>query len=418
MLNKGFYFIMKNFIYSKERYLRIRNITEKICTPLKTEDYVVQPMFDVSPPKWHLAHTTWFFEQFILIQYKKNYTPFHRDYNYIFNSYYEHHGKRVMKADRGNLSRPTVEDVYKYREYVNKEILDFYSDEKTTKLNFFLELGLHHEQQHQELMLYDIKYILGHNPLLPEYHNVEIISIPKESKFIEIGEGNYTIGAKADSFFYDNEKPEHKVFLNSFKISNMPVTNGEYLEFIENKGYESFHLWLSDGWDFINANNIYKPLYWHNIDGQWYEYTLSGLKKLDLYAPVSHISFYEADAFAQWKTKRLPTEQEWETAAKIISPEIQRNGNFMDKFILQPYSHDADQLFGDVWEWTNSAYLPYPGYKKDDSVLGEYNGKFMINQMVLKGGSCATPIDHIRHSYRNFFQPEKRWLFNGFRLAE
>lgn len=409
---------MKDFKFSAERFLQIRKVTEKICEPLSTEDYVVQPIFDVSPPKWHLAHTTWFFEQFILLPYKNNYKVYNSDYNYIFNSYYEHHGERVMKAERGNLSRPTVEDVYKYREYVNKEIIDFFSYEQSRKLRFFLELGLHHEQQHQELMIYDIKYILGHNPLLPAYHKKHFSSVSSLSEWLPVEEGIYYAGHNSDTFFFDNEKPYHRVFLNSFEISSLPVTNWEFLEFMENGGYSKFHLWLSDGWDFISRNSISKPLYWHKINNEWYEYTLAGLKKLDIHSPLSHISFYEAEAFAQWKSLRLPTEFEWEIAARKYEPEISASSHFLDNFIFRPVINSQKSFFGSNWEWTMSSYLPYPGYRKDEGVLGEYNGKFMINQMVLKGGSAATPYEHIRHSYRNFFQPEKRWLFNGFRLAK
>ncbi len=409
---------MTEFEFSNEKFLKIRENTELICKPLTIEDYVVQPAFDVSPPKWHLAHTTWFFEQFILIPFKKNYRIFNTEYNFIFNSYYEHHGKRIMKADRGNLSRPTVEDIYKYRKYVNDEIIEFFSKEQSAKLRFFLELGLHHEQQHQELMIYDIKYILGHNPLFPAYHNKKFISENIPSKMLDVSNGIYSIGHNSDSFFFDNEKPIHKIFLNDFKIASRPVTNGEYLEFMESGAYSKFHLWLSDGWDFINENSITKPLYLHKIENEWYEYTFAGLKKIDPNAPVSHISFYEAEAYSQWKGMRLPTELEWEAASKIYNENITNDDNFLENFVFQPFLNKSINFFGNVWEWTMSSYLPFPGYKKDDGVLGEYNGKFMINQMVLKGGSSATPFKHIRHTYRNFFQPEKRWLFNGFRLAE
>lgn len=420
MLYKHKYFIMNDFKFSPIKYKRIREITETICNPLETEDYVVQPIFDVSPPKWHLAHTAWFFEQFILIPYKKDYKIFNESYNFIFNSYYEHHGERVMKANRGNLSRPTVEDIYKYRKYVDKHILEFYDKPQDKKLRFFLELGLHHEQQHQELLIYDIKYILGHNPLLPAYHKTkpELNSIYSKAKCLEIHEGMYDIGYNGNRFYFDNEKPLHKKYLPDYSISSKPVTNEEYLEFLEDDSYHKFSIWLSDGWDWINKNNTDKPLYWHKIDGKWYEYTLFGLLELDMNAPVTHISYYEADAFAQWKGKRLPTEFEWEIASKIYENEIPDNTNFLNKFYFQPIGLKSVQFLGNVWEWTNSSYLPYPGYQKDDGALGEYNGKFMINQMVLKGGSCATPTDHIRHSYRNFFQTDKRWLFSGFRLAD
>lgn len=404
------------------RYQKIRSETERICTPLLKEDYVVQPITDVSPPKWHLGHTSWFFELFLLEKYIKNYKLFHSHYNYIFNSYYESAGERIFRANRGNLSRPDIDDVYKYRQHVDKAMSEWLDggqlDEHAREL---LEIGLNHEQQHQELLLTDIKYILGHNPLFPSYsklpssHNIKK---SKNEKFVEVPGGIYAIGNDEQKFTYDNENPQHKVYLEPFQIMNRLVTNLEYLEFIEDKGYQRHELWLSDGWEWIKKNQIEAPLYWHNINGTWHYYTPYGLKPLDLYAPLSHVSYYEADAYAHWKGKRLPNEAEWEAAFdKLHCHRAQYN--LYDGQVNNPKAAEngSTQIFGDVWEWTASAYLPYPGYHKPDGAIGEYNGKFMVDQMVLRGGSCATPVSHIRKTYRNFFQTSKRWQFTGIRLA-
>ncbi|MET1257881.1 ergothioneine biosynthesis protein EgtB [Flagellimonas sp. DF-77] len=371
-----------------------RNHTEAICEPLETEDYVVQPIVDVSPPKWHLGHTTWFFEAFILIPHAKGYREFDPDFSFVFNSYYETMGKRVVRADRGNMSRPSVKQVYAYRAYVNEAIGELFESTASAQLHALLEIGIHHEKQHQELLLADIKYILGNNPLLPRYseafddHPVE----SHEREWLSIAEGLYPIGHASDSFCFDNELGTHRVFLNAFEIANKLTTNGEYLEFITAGGYSRFDLWHSAGWDWVNQHQIAQPLYWHQVDGVWMHYTAKGLLPLDLEAPLTHISYFEAFAFAQWKGCRLPTEFEWETAQAYFP-------------------------WGKRWEWTESAYLPYPNYKKAEGALGEYNGKFMVNQKVLRGGSVATPSQHTRHTYRNFFQPEHRWQFTGIRLV-
>ncbi|MGO3182735.1 MAG: ergothioneine biosynthesis protein EgtB [Aequorivita sp.] len=377
-------------------FTETRQHTENICKPLEIEDYVVQPIVDVSPPKWHLGHTSWFFEEFILKPHKPGYKIFHEDFAFVFNSYYENVGKRVIRNDRGNLSRPGVAKVYDYRHYVTDEMKDFLSEGISDEIKEILLIGIHHEKQHQELLTTDIKFILGNNPLLPKY-NDSFIENPRqdfEREWIEMEEGIYEIGhGDSEEFCYDNELDRHKVFLNNFKISNKLVTNSKYLEFIDAGGYEDFNLWHAEGLDWVKQNNIVSPMYWHNIDGEWHQYTLQGLKKLDLEAPLSHISYYEAFAFAQWRGCRLPTEFEWEAAQQHFE-------------------------WGSRWEWTESAYLPYPGYTKAPGAIGEYNGKFMVNQKVLRGGSVATSPKHTRYTYRNFFQTNLRWQFTGLRLAK
>ncbi|CAM4240089.1 ergothioneine biosynthesis protein EgtB [Gillisia limnaea] len=371
--------------------------SEKICSYLETEDYVVQPVVDISPPKWHLGHTTWFFEEFVLKKYQKDYKLFDENSAYVFNSYYESVGEKVIRTDRGNLSRPTVDWVYKYRNYVSNALSKFLSTSKDLSEDILkvIEIGCHHEKQHQELLLTDIKYILGKNPLLPEYNqqfeeNI-IQNFPKD--WIKISEGIYEVGHKGGSFAYDNEFGRHKTYLNDFEISNKLVTNAEFLEFMKAGGYEDVLLWHAEGWDWINTNGIKAPFYWHKIEGQLHQYTLQGLQKLNPDAPLAHISYYEAFAFAQWKRMRLPTEFEWEIAQEHFE-------------------------WGSRWEWTESAYMPYPNYQKADGALGEYNGKFMVNQKVLRGSSVATSTKHSRPTYRNFFHPHLRWQFTGLRLVK
>ena len=378
-------------------FTNTRTETEIICSPLETEDYVVQPVVDVSPPKWHLGHTTWFFEEFILKLFKEDYQLFDKNAAYVFNSYYESVGEKVMRTDRGNLSRPTVDWVYKYRAYVTKALTDFLktSEEVTPEIKEVIEIGCHHEKQHQELLITDIKYILGNNPLLPAYNQTfkECPLQKFEQKWIKIEEGIYEIGHTGDSFFYDNERGKHQVFLEEFHISNKLVTNGEFMEFMEAGGYKDVLLWHAEAWEWINSEDICAPFYWHKIDGAWYYYTLQGLKKADPDAPLTHISYFEAFAFAEWKGMRLPTEFEWETAQSHFE-------------------------WGSRWEWTESAYSPYPRYTKPAGALGEYNGKFMVNQKVLRGGSVATSDNHTRATYRNFFHPHLRWQFTGIRLVK
>ncbi|WP_340075386.1 ergothioneine biosynthesis protein EgtB [Leptobacterium sp. I13] len=375
-------------------FIETRKTTEDICKPLEVEDYIPQPVVDVSPPKWHLGHTTWFFEAFILKKHVEEYQAYNDDFFFIFNSYYETFGKRVVRTDRGNLSRPGVEEIYAYRKYVTQAMENLLESTPSEEIFQLTEIGIHHEKQHQELLLTDIKYILGNNPLLPKYSDSfeENISETNTFEWIQIAEGIYEIGHDSDAFCYDNELGRHKVYLHDFGIANKLVTNAEYLEFIEDEGYQTFHLWHAEAWDWINQNNIKAPLYWHKIDGTWHRYAMKGLEKINKLIPVTHISYYEAFAYAQWKGVRLPTEFEWEAAC-----------NHFDH--------------GYRWEWTESAYLPYPGYKKAAGALGEYNGKFMVNQKVLRGGSVASPKNHIRHTYRNFFHPHLQWQFTGLRLA-
>ena len=408
------------------KYKEVRDRTVEICQPLKIEDYVVQPIEDVSPPKWHLGHTTWFFEVMILEPNVDIYRFYNKKYNYIFNSYYESLGKRITRVDRGNLTRPTVEEILLYREIIDENMEIFLSGKVDDKVLDLIELGVNHEQQHQELLITDIKYILGHNPLFPAYKLKYDKSLDKLAKFVEpsflkVNEGIFEVGYEGNDFHFDNEEVRHKVYLNGFVFSDMLVTNGDYIGFIKDKGYERFELWSSDGWAWLQANSVKSPLYWHFIDDQFYKYTLTnGLQKMNPDIPVTHVSFYEAEAFARWKEMRLLTEFEWEVAVNKYTTGLDYNlSNFQDNNLFHPLARKESsyQFIGDVWEWTNSAYLPYPGYKQAEGALGEYNGKFMINQMVLRGGSCATPFNHFRNSYRNFFQPDKRWQFTGIRLA-
>lgn len=408
-----------------ERFSQIRAQTEKICSPLEPEDTVVQPMVDVSPPKWHMAHTTWFFEQFVLGTYLKNYQVYHPNYAFLFNSYYNSVGNRVQRAERSTLTRPPLRDVYAYRRHVNEhmeELLQKVSDEQLEELLPVLELGLQHEQQHQELLITDIKYILSTNPLLPAYAKT-VAAKPSEDpgkpEFLEVPGGIYRIGFQGEGFCFDNELGVHEMLLSDFNVMNRLVTNAEYLAFMQDGGYSDFRFWLDEGLAMVRSNNLKAPLYWLEQDGDWHHYTMHGLEKLDLHKPVSHISFYEAQAYAAWAGKRLLTEFEWEAATQVYPP---TTGNFQESGLFEPRagirSKGMQQLYGDAWEWTYSAYHPYPGFTTAAGALGEYNGKFMINQMVLRGGSCATPERHIRTTYRNFFHPDKRWQFTGIRLAQ
>jgi len=396
-----------------------------LCQPLETEDYVVQPVEDVSPPKWHLGHTTWFFETLILKGHVPNYKEFHPDFSFVFNSYYESVGDRVLRPNRGFMSRPSVDEVVAYREYVDNSVLNFLTQipQLDPELSGIIEIGIHHEQQHQELLVTDIKYLLGHNPLFPAYHQSEPKDTPddlSEVNFQEVEAGNYEIGHKGDGFCYDNEQGLHTTFLHAFRYMDRLITNREYMKFIDAGGYRDFRFWLSDGWNWVNEYKAEAPLYWYQKDKEWQYYTLNGLRPISELEPVTHVSFYEADAFARWKGKRLLSEFEWEVACKHSEPQIPDSANFVDSqtFHPVPVGQLRNQFYGDVWEWTNSAYLPYPYFETKEGALGEYNGKFMINQMVLRGGSCATSRDHIRPTYRNFFHPHLRWQFTGIRLAE
>jgi len=412
-----------------ESYKEVRQKTEELCAPLQTEDYVIQSMEDVSPPKWHLGHTTWFFETFLLKNYSHGYQPFHPLFGFIFNSYYETIGDRVARANRGLLSRPTVKDVYEFRARIDSrmgELIESASERDWNEFYFLLDLGLNHEQQHQELLITDIKNILAINPLKPVYKEAAPPQKPNPlspARWIPFEGGVVEIGFDGAGFSFDNERPRHRVLLNDFQLQNRAVTNGEYLDFMNDNGYSDFRNWLSEGWTILSERNWKHPLYWELKEDGWYAMTLSGVRKLDLNEPVCHVSYFEADAYARWAGKRLPTEEEWEHASGFAGTDLTKR-NFMDSGRLHPAPYrfsngDASSLhlFGDVWEWTSSAYLPYPGFSPEPGAVGEYNGKFMSNQMILRGGSCATPLNHIRPTYRNFFQTDKRWQFTGFRLA-
>lgn len=380
----------------RKKYFEIRRYTEQLCEPLETEDYIPQPIVDVSPAKWNIAHTTWFFEEMVLKNFVEDYQVFDEQFSYLFNSYYNTIGERTVRDRRGDLSRPTVRRIFEYRRYVDEQMSSLLSRDISDDLLELVLLGLNHEQQHQELLLTDLKYTFGVNPLMPAYRP-EIVpenTIASGSgKFIDVLGGMFEIGHAGNGFAFDNELARHTVCLNDFAISDRLVTNAEFAEFIDDGGYREHGLWHAEGWDWITANSIDSPLYWHNSAGDRHHFTLGGLKPLAMDAPVCHISFYEASAFAEWKGYRLATEFEWEAAC--------------DRF-----------EWGQRWEWTNSAYLPYPGYQRAGGAVGEYNGKFMINQMVLRGASIATPTGHSRHTYRNFFHPHLRWQFTGIRLAK
>ncbi len=408
-----------------------RAVSETLCRPLQTEDYVIQSMDDVSPPKWHLAHVTWFFETFLLKPYLRGYVPLNDTYDFLFNSYYETHGTPFPRPRRGVLSRPTVEEIYHYRHYVDEAMGLLLNNSPAQSRKIIADrvcLGIQHEQQHQELLAMDIKHILAQNPVRPVYH-AHLADAPRgraqPHEWQQYPEGVVSVGADDSParFAFDNEMPRHRQYLEAFELASRPVTNQEYVNFIEQGGYEDAALWLSEGWKLIQEQGWRAPLYWHKEGNHWNHFTLKGDRPVDPHAPVCHVSFYEADAFARWAGARLPTEAEWETAAGRCRS---WTGNFLENGHLQPIAgkegatgnkRQPTQMFGDVWEWTGSAYRPYPGFRTQSGSLGEYNGKFMSGQMVLKGGSCATPSEHIRPTYRNFFPPNARWAFSGFRLA-
>ncbi len=400
------------------RYRTVRHRTEALCAPLATDDYQVQSVPEVSPPKWHLAHVTWFFETFLLKPYLSGYRSPDARYETLFNSYYQRIGPQHPREQRHVLSRPTVEEIYGYRAHVDErmeELLERLGGQREAAQR--VELGLNHEQQHQELLLMDIKRNFFANPMHPAYHDTPRVEAgPLETlRWLERAGGVGAIGCDGAGFAFDNEKPRHRVFLEDYRIASRPVTNGEYLEFVEACGYDEPALWLADGWSAVQANGWRAPLYWASIDGQWHEMTLHGMQPLDRQAPVCHVSYYEADAYARWRGARLPTEAEWEIAAAHYAI----TGNFSDAGCYQPRATTAGSAwFGDVWQWTASPYTPYPGYRAPAGALGEYNGKFMANQYVLRGGCCATPQDHMRLTYRNFFYPHDRWAYAGIRLAQ
>jgi ergothioneine biosynthesis protein EgtB len=400
-------------------YASIRACTESLAAPLSDEDACVQSMPDASPAKWHLAHTTWFFETFVLERYESGFAPSHPAFRVLFNSYYNGVGEQHPRAQRGMLTRPSLREVREYRSRVDERMLKVLGEQRGEEgLGGLVTLGLNHEQQHQELLLTDIKHLLSLNPLRPAYHDRPLSSnegrLQLEWRSVE--GGLVSIGHEGAGFAFDNELPRHAVHLPPFKLATRKVTNGEYLQFVEEGGYEQPALWLSEGWNWVRENRLAHPMYWFRQDGGWREFTLSGGQPLERARPVVHVSYFEADAFSRWAGARLPTEAEWESAAASCA----REGNFADRGILHPAAAAGTglrQMFGDAWEWTHSSYAPYPGYRQIEGAIGEYNGKFMVNQYVLRGGSCATPSGHIRAGYRNFFPTSARWQFSGIRLA-
>jgi ergothioneine biosynthesis protein EgtB len=402
-----------------EQFNTTRQLSLDLCNGLSDEDLQAQSMPDASPLKWHLAHTSWAFETFVLKQFVNNYQAFDPDYEYLFNSYYNAIGEQYPRAQRGLLTRPGHTKILEYRAFINEQVLNLIDNlfekekqKEQPQLDCFslIQLAINHEQQHQELMLTDIKHLFSFNPTFPALTNknhiekLETISYSTESsssmnESVEFPAGNYTIGHTNDDFYFDNEGPSHQFYLNSFKLDSMLISNAHYLEFVLDGGYQTASYWLSEAWQKISQQQIKHPLYWHQKNNQWFEYGLNGLQALALFQPVKHISFFEANAFANWKNKRLPTEQEWEVAARTNHPLLK-------------------QMFGQLWQWTASSYSPYPGFKPTSDATGEYNGKFMVNQYVLRGGSIVTPSGHIRPSYRNFFYPDAQWQYSGIRLAE
>ncbi len=403
-------------------YESVRRTTERLCEDLSPEDCVPQSMLYASPVKWHIAHVTWFFETFVLETKLPGYQPFHPQYRILFNSYYNTVGAQHPRPLRGLLTRPSLTTVFDYRRHVDDHMMTLIEggvDEDTADV---IELGLHHEQQHQELLLMDVKHLFYANPMRPAYRRGKPQRPSREPgalKWLDYEGGVADIGAGCRGFAFDNERPRHSVLIDGFALANRPILNGEFRHFIDDDGYRRPELWLSDGWDRIRDEQWSAPLYWEQSDGEWQVFTLCGMQRLDDARPLVHCSYYEADAYARWAGARLPTEAEWERAAADVPIE----GNFLEDEEFAPNSVEAvatgrpRQLFGDVWEWTQSPYTPYPGYLPVAGALGEYNGKFMCNQMVLRGGACVSPRLHVRKTYRNFFPPELRWQFGGFRLA-
>ena len=402
-----------------DAYTAVRAASGALCATLTPEDCNLQAMPDTSPLKWHLAHTTWFFETFVLAEFVPGYQPLNPFYAVLFNSYYNGVGEQFPRPERSVLSRPTLDEVMEYRHAVDAEVVALLNASTDTQVEARVELGLHHEAQHQELMLTDIKYSLFQNPLLPAYRERDVATGEAVAlSFIDCAGGQLETGYAGDGFCFDNELPRHTEYVAPFRMANRLVTNGEFMAFVADDGYRNPEHWLADGWATVQEHDWRQPFYWGNVDGQWLEYTLNGLQPLDESAPLSHVSYFEAQAYASWAGKRLPTEAEWESVAQAISPV--GSANFVDADRLHPAAAQGDsvlQLFGDCWEWTQSAYLPYPGYQPLAGAVGEYNGKFMSGQMVLRGGSCMSQAYHIRSSYRNFFYAPDRWQCSGIRLA-
>jgi len=402
-----------------ERYLAVRDLTEALAAPLSAEDQTVQSMPDASPTKWHRAHTTWFFDEFVLQPHHRAYEPFDPAFRFLFNSYYEAVGPRHPRAARGVVSRPGTEEVGAFRTHVDAAIVELLDTDPSPEVLALVELGCNHEQQHQELLLMDIKHALAQNRIDPVYRPSRHVAGPAaERRWIGHQGGKLVVGHDGDGFAYDNEGPAHPVWLEPFELASRAVTNGEVLAFIEDGGYARSDLWLSDGWATVQAEGWQAPLYWRAEDAGWSVFTLGGRLPVDPHEPACHLSYYEADAIARWFGARLPTEAEWEAVASAQEPV----GNLLDVEVLHPRPTSAGgpevgQLFGDVWEWTGSAYLPYPGFQPAPGAVGEYNGKFMVSQHVLRGGACVTPPGHVRSTYRNFFPPSARWAFSGVRLA-
>jgi ergothioneine biosynthesis protein EgtB len=396
----------------------VRDFTRELCRPLATEDYVVQSMPDVSPTKWHLGHTSWFFETFLLAPNLPAFAPLDTRYGYLFNSYYEAIGERQPRPKRGLLSRPTVAEVFQYREYVDRWMQQLL-DTKAEAMTDLVTLGINHEQQHQELLLTDLKHVFSCNPMNPIYSRRDTprAAAAPPLRWLGFDGGIRETGHDGHGFAYDNEGPRHQTLLRPFRLASRLVTNGEFLQFMEAGGYQRPDLWLSMGWAAIQEQGWSAPLYWEKYGSKWWNMTLSGLREVQDAEPVCHVSYFEADAYARWAGVRLPSEAEWE----IASAGVPRQGNFVESGRFHPCPASGEglvQMFGDVWEWTNSAYSPYPGFRPAEGAIGEYNGKFMCNQYVLRGGSCATSESHIRATYRNFFPPEARWQFMGIRLAQ
>ncbi len=406
-----------------QRFDEVRATTIDLVAPLSVEDCALQSMSDASPVKWHLAHTTWFFETFVLERHVRGYQCFHPQFRVLFNSYYNAVGDRFPRPERGLLSRPALNEVLAYRTHVESRLAPLFARADTDAgLGELLELGLQHEQQHQELILTDVKHLLSRNPLQPGYRERRPFAPveARRSSWIACEAGLAETGHAGTGFSFDNERPRHRVFLSPFELASHPVTHGDFLAFVDDGGYARPELWLSLGWETVQAQRWTRPMYWERQDGRWTTFTLHGRADIDVAAPMTHVSYFEADAYARWAGARLPTEFEWEAAVRDCP--IERN--FLESGALQPLASGAEappgkpgQLFGDVWEWTRSAYAPYPGFAPAAGAVGEYNGKFMCNQYVLRGGSCATPRSHIRATYRNFFPPDARWQFAGLRLA-